>query len=64
MGKEVETLKSELNDLKDHFFLGKKDWRQFSKGKFEEMVAGGLVSETIAKPILDYSCESISQLGY
>lgn len=64
MGQEIENLKRELNDLKDHFFLGKKRWRQFSKGKFGEMVASGLVSEAIAKPMVDFFNESISQLGY
>lgn len=63
MGQEVEALKSELNDLKDHFYLGKKRWRQFTKGKFGEMVASGMISEAIAKPIVEFFNESISQLG-
>lgn len=64
MGQEVEALKVELNDLKNHFYLGKKRWRQFSKGKYGEMVISGLVSEAVSKPIFDYINENVPMLGY
>lgn len=54
-GQQViyDDLKDEIEELKKWFLIGKKNWRQMAVGKFGEMVAGGIVSETIAKPILD-----------
>lgn len=48
-----DDLKEELEELKKWFIIGKKNWRQMAVGKFGEMVAGGIISESTAKPILD-----------
>jgi hypothetical protein len=54
-GQEViytDVLK-EIEELKYLYSLGKKNWRQLFKGKFIEMAASGLVSETVSKRIAD-----------
>ena len=54
LGQEViyEDLIKEISELKDLYFLGKKKWHQLLIGKTAEMVASGIVSETIAKQII------------
>lgn len=55
IGQQIiyEDLTKEINELKDLYFLGKKKWYQLFIGKSAEMVAGGIVSETIAKQIIE-----------
>ncbi len=44
---------SELfEELKSYFFLNKKSWNQMLAGKLLEMVAGGVISETLSKQIV------------
>lgn len=50
-----EELTDEINELKNLLFLGKKKWYQLLVGKSVEMVASGIVSETVVKGILDNS---------
>ncbi len=42
----------EMEELKKHFYLGKKKWKELFIGKGVEMAIGGVVSETISKKIL------------
>lgn len=49
---KFDTLNAEIEELKNLFILGKKNWRQMAAGKFGEMVFGGVISEATAKPIL------------
>jgi hypothetical protein len=55
MGQEIiyEALIKEINDLRELYFLGKKKWHQLFLGKCVDMVASGIVSETVSKQILD-----------
>lgn len=48
-----DDLKAEIEELKRWFLLGKKNLRQLAVGKVSEMVAGGVISELTAKPILN-----------
>jgi hypothetical protein len=48
-----EDLFEELQELKSLFFLGKKKWHQLLIGKGVEMVAGGVLSETLAHQIVE-----------
>jgi hypothetical protein len=48
-----EDLAKEINDLKELYFLGKKKWHQLLIGKGVDMVASGIVSETVAKQIIE-----------
>lgn len=43
----------ELNELKEFYFLNKKHWSQMLIGRLTEMVASGVVSETISKNIVE-----------
>jgi len=55
VGQEViwTDIMEELNEMKDRFFLSKKNWRQLLTGKLSEMVIAGVISETISKGIVD-----------
>lgn len=42
----------EFKELKEMYFLNKKTWIQILTGKLTEMVAGGVISETLSKQII------------
>lgn len=46
-----ERLRDELEDLKKHFILGKKTWRQLALGKFQDMTVSGAVGHGVALAI-------------
>jgi len=52
-GQEIlwTDLTEELNELKELYNLGKKNWRQIFMGKLLDMVAAGVISETVSKEI-------------
>jgi len=54
MGQELtyDDLVDELNELKEFYFLNKKNWSQMFSGKLLEMVASGVISEAISKKIV------------
>jgi hypothetical protein len=43
----------QFEELKSYFFLNKKSWNQMLAGKLLEMVAGGVISETVSKQIVE-----------
>ncbi|MBA4155177.1 hypothetical protein [Flavobacterium sp.] len=43
----------ELNELKEFYFLNKKHWSQMLIGRLTEMVASGVISESISKDIVE-----------
>lgn len=55
IGQQViyEDLTKEINELKELYFLGKKKWYQLLIGKSTEIVASGIVSETVVKEIIN-----------
>jgi len=55
MGQEItyDDLISELNELKEFYYLNKKHWSQLLIGRLTEMVASGVISETISKDIVE-----------
>ncbi len=55
LGQEViyDDLLSELNELKEYYFLEKSSWKQLMLGKLTEMIAGGVISETVSKEIVN-----------
>lgn len=63
-GQEVtyDDFKAEFEQLKDLYYLDKKTWSQLFAGKLTEMVAGGIVSETASKSIVDLVKTHYSQL--
>ncbi len=43
----------EIEQLKNLFFLGKRNWKQLLAGKTIEMVTGGIISETVSKELIN-----------
>jgi hypothetical protein len=46
-------LYDEIEELKNLYFLGKKNWKQLLAGKIIDMVAGGIIGETISKELIN-----------
>ena len=55
LGQEItyDDFKLEFDELKNYYFLNKKNWSQLFLGKLTEMVAGGIISETVSKNIVE-----------
>lgn len=49
----VETLRTEFEELKNLYILGKKNWKQQFAGKMTDMTLSGIVSELTAKPLIE-----------
>lgn len=47
-----EYLFNEMEELKKHFYLGKKKWKELFIGKGIEMTLSGIISETVSKKVL------------
>lgn len=62
MTEQFEILSNEIEELKNLYFLGKKNWKQLLLGKTSEMVASGIVSETLSKPLLDLAKNTFQNL--
>lgn len=52
VNEKLTELQTELEELKNLYILGKKNWRQQFAGKFSDMVMSGVISELTAKPII------------
>lgn len=54
VGQQItyDDLFNEIQEIKDFYFLNKRNWFQLLTGKLTEMVAGGVISETISKDIV------------
>jgi hypothetical protein len=48
-----ETLKAEFDELREHFILGKKTWKQLALGKAAEMTMSGAVSHGVSLAITE-----------
>ena len=48
-----DDLMKEVQELRELYFLNKKNWMQLFTGKITEMVAGGVISETVSKNIVE-----------
>jgi hypothetical protein len=48
-----EEFARELEELRNLYYLGKKNWLQLLVGKSVEMAASGIVSETISKQLIE-----------
>jgi hypothetical protein len=54
-----EEVMVELEELKRLFFVGKKNWKQLLVGKSVDMIAGGIISETISKKIIEKFVDNV-----
>ncbi len=64
MGQELiyNDLYTEFEDLKNLYFIGKKNWKQVFLGKLSEMVLSGVIDETISKKIIHLIKEQIPDI--
>jgi hypothetical protein len=55
LGQELTytDLDAAISELKTLYYLNKQNWTHLLIGKLTEMVAGGLIEETVSKAILD-----------
>lgn len=51
LGYGQEIIFNEIDELKENFNLGKKNWFQLAKGKFFDLTVSKLVEETVIKEI-------------
>lgn len=64
MGQEIiyDDLIREIEELKNLYFIGKKNWYQNLAGKSLEMVASGLVGETVSKKLISIAGITFNKL--
>jgi arginyl-tRNA synthetase len=62
LSEQLEILRTEIEELKNLYVLGKKNWKQILLGKTGEMVASGIVSEAVSKPLLDLAKNTLQNL--
>ena len=64
IGQEIiyDDLIKEIIELKNLYFIGKKNWYQNLAGKSLEMVASGVVSETISKKLISIAGVTFNKL--
>lgn len=62
LSDQIEILRTEIEELKNLYVLGKKNWKQLLLGKTSEMVASGIVSEAVSKPLLDIAKNTLQNL--
>lgn len=64
LGQEItyDDLSKEFESMKEYFYLEKKPWSQMFVGKLSEMVAAGVISETVSKDIIDLVNSSYNNL--
>lgn len=64
LGQQItyDDLFEEIQELKSFYFLSKKNWLEMLAGKLSTMVAGGIISETISKEIVDLLQEKYADL--
>ena len=55
LGQQItyDDLLKEVSELKKYFYLGKKPFKDMLIGKLSEMIAGGVISETISNQIVE-----------
>lgn len=56
LGQEItyEDLIEEIQDLRNFYFLNKKNWTEMFIGKLTQMVATGIIGETVSKEIVNF----------
>lgn len=62
MTEQFKILSDEIEELKNLYFLGKKNWKQLLLGKTSDMVASGIVSEAVSKPLFELAKDSLQKL--
>lgn len=60
---QLDLLKSEIEELKTMYVLGKKNWRQQFAGKMKYMVTSGVITHATAEPIIENVLKPSLQLA-
>lgn len=60
---QLDLLKSEIEELKTMYVLGKKNWRQQFAGKMKYMVTSGVITHSTAEPIIENVLKPSLQLA-
>jgi hypothetical protein len=55
-------VKNEINEMRNHYSLPKKNWCQMLYGKLKEMILSGIISETISKEVVALGKSVIQKL--
>jgi hypothetical protein len=65
LGQEItyEDLSQEFIELRENMHLSRKNWRELFVGKISDMVASGIVSETISKNVIKLVSENIGKIA-
>lgn len=62
LGYGQEIIFNEIEELKENFNLGKKNWLQLAKGKFIDLTVSKLVEETVLKEMYSELSEGFKHL--
>jgi hypothetical protein len=64
LGQEItyEDLSNEIEDLRNFYFLNKKNWTEMFIGKLSQMVASGIIGETVSKEIVNFIRDNYPRL--
>lgn len=64
LGQEItyEDLSKEIEDLKNFYFLNKKNWTEMFIGKLSQMVVSGIIGETVSKEIINFIRDNYPRL--
>ncbi|MDI5899442.1 hypothetical protein [Flavobacterium yafengii] len=62
LGYGQEIIFNEIDELKENFNLGKKNWFQLTKGKFFDLAVSKLVEETLLKEMYSELSENFKDL--
>lgn len=64
LGQELtyDDLSQEFVELRENMHLSKKNWRELFTGKLSNMVASGVVSETVSKKIVEIVADNIGKI--
>jgi hypothetical protein len=64
LGQEItyEDLSNEIEDLKNFYFLNKKNWTEMFIGKLSQMVVSGIIGETVSKEIINFIQDNYPKL--
>lgn len=60
IGQEI--LYDEIEELKNHFNIGKKNWFQLFRVKFFDLAASGVIEESAIKPLVEYVRDEAQKL--
>ncbi len=52
----------DVEDLKNHLYLGRKKWKRLCTGTIADWVGSGIISEAVSKPLLEEMSKMLNEL--